>query len=175
MSDLFERLREGDPEAQERVDRLVRQFARKLCRGGNLPGLPAIDWEDVAQEACHRLYAVGLSQFSGRGTPRSYLYSIVKTTVIQLARSEGRRQRREQVVAAAGELPESSPDGRLDVRRILAALDPACRELVVRAILQDEGYASIASSLGLAESSVRAKLSRCLRRAREIALGGDGS
>jgi len=175
MSELFEALRRGESDAQARVDRIVRQFARKLCRGGGLPGLPAVDWEDVAQEACHRLYAFGLAQYRGQGTERSYLYSIVKATVIQMARSGGRRQRREQAVVVAEAGPAISPERSLDVRRILAELDPACRDLVSRAILRDEGYASIAASLGLAESSVRAKLSRCLQRAREIARKGGRS
>ena len=73
---------------------------------------------------------------------------------------------------AGGPAPVAPESGaRLEVRRILAALDPPCREIIQRALLQDEPYADLARELGLAESSVRARLSRCLQKARRLAGG----
>jgi len=175
MGDLFEAARDNDPGAVAELDRIVRGFARRVCRGGGPPGAPELDWEDVAQEACHKLHAVGFEQYRGSGSERSYLYSVVKATVIQMARSSSRRQRRELVVAPDETAPTPDPHAPLDVRRILAALDAACRDLIERLFLRDDSYAEAARDLGLAESSVRAKLSRCLKRARQIANEGDGS
>lgn len=175
MAGLFEALRAGDPEAASAIDGMVRGFARHVCRHG-APHGPAPDWEDVAQEAIRRLYDVGLDQYAGQGSERSYVYSIVKATLIQMARGDGRRRRREDVVApAVDQAAAGNPDPALDVRAILGALDPSCRELIVRVHLRDEPYAMLAREMGLAESSVRAKVSRCMQRARELVGGEDRS
>ena len=170
MSGLFHDLRARDPAAQAEADRVIRRFARLVCRGGGPPGAPDLDWEDVAQEAYRKLFSVGLDQYRGGGTESSYLYSIVKATVIQMARSADRRQRRETALSSNDPAPRSmDPVAMLDVRRVLATLDPGCRELIERFFLRDETHADLARDLGLVESSVRARLSRCLKRAREIA------
>ena len=51
----------------------------------------------------------------------------------------------------------------------LSRLDDGCRELLARTFLEDIPYSQLATDMGLAESSVRAKVSRCLGRARELA------
>jgi len=176
MGGFFDDLRARDPDAQTKADRVIRRFARLVCRGGGPPGAPDMDWEDVAQEAGRKLYSVGLDQYRGGGSESSYLYSIVKATVIQMARSTDRRQRREATLASNDPTPRSiDPVPMLDVGRVLAALDPNCRELVERFFLFDETHADLAQELGLAESSVRARLSRCLKRARTIATDGGPS
>ena len=168
MGGLFEELRAGDAKAQTEVDRVVRGFARHLCRGGGPAGAPDLDWEDVAQEACRKLFDVGLDQYRGHGSERSYLFSIVKASIIQMARTAERRRRREQLSASPDPGTSPDPERRLDVVRVLAALDPGCREIIDRAILRDEPYADLARALGIAESSVRAKLSRCIKKARGL-------
>jgi len=168
MGELFNAARAGGAEAIEEVHRLVRVFARQICRGGGPPGAPGVDWEDVAQEAGRKLLALGLGQFRGDGSERSYLYSVVKATVLEMARSAARRLRREDRAASISPVRPFDPGARLDVQSILAALGPPCRDIIERVLLRDEPYAAVAQDLGLAESSVRARLSRCLRRAREM-------
>jgi RNA polymerase sigma factor (sigma-70 family) len=169
MEKLFEAAAAGQAEAVAEVHRLLRGFARHVCRGGGPHGEAALDWEDVAQEAARRLLGVGLAQYAGAGSERSYMYSLVKTTVIQMSRAAARRQRREEDAVANGPVPVAAdPGSHMEVRRILAALDPPCREIIRRALLQDEPYADLARELGLAESSVRARLSRCLQKARRL-------
>jgi RNA polymerase sigma factor (sigma-70 family) len=173
MSGFFDDLRLGDPAAQAEADRVIRRFARHVCHGGGPPGAPDLDWEDVAQEAGRKLYSVGLDQYRGGGSESSYLYSIVKATVIQMARSADRRQRRENALSSIDPVPRSmDPVSALDVRRVLTALDRGCRDLIERFFLHDETHADLARDLGLATSSVRAKLSRCLKKAREIVTKG---
>ena len=73
-------------------------------------GAPDLDWEDVAQESYRRLHEVGFERYRAVGSERSYAYSVVKATVIQMSRTARRRRRREghaapTSVAAAGAKP----------------------------------------------------------------------
>jgi len=167
MGGLIQRLQAGDRTAQQEANRLVRTFARKICRGGGPSG--AIDWEDVAQESLRKLYAVGLQQYRGAGSSKSYLYSIVKATVIQMARSSSRQQVREDTAMALPPNPGVQPNDSMDVRLVLRTLDPACRDLITKIFFLDVSSADLARTLGLTESSVRVRLSRCLGKARRIA------
>jgi RNA polymerase sigma factor (sigma-70 family) len=168
MHDLFERARTHDRAAVEELDRMVRDLSRAVCRGGGPGASPDLDWEDVAQEVYRRLHAVGFESYRRRGSERSYVYSMVKATAIQMARSFRRRRKREDHAAESPTVEAPDATSRLSVRSILEALDEGCRDLIERLFLRDQTYAEAAGELGLAESSVRAKLSRCLRRARQI-------
>jgi RNA polymerase sigma factor (sigma-70 family) len=55
---------------------------------------------------------------------------------------------------------------RMDVDRILQRLDPACRSLLKRVFLDEATTAEVSHELGIAESSVRSKVSRCVSKAR---------
>ena len=167
-SSLFEAARRCERWAEEEINRLTRSFARHVTGGGGLPGAPELDWEDVAQEASRRFFSTGIQQFRAGGPERSYLYSIVKVTMIQLARGASRRRRREETIEAADVVPADDPTSRFDARRLLERLDSSCRQLLERVFLQSASHAELAKELGLAESSVRSRLSRCIRRAREL-------
>lgn len=176
MGNLFKAAAAADPEAVAEVQRMLRAFARQICHGGGPTGARAVDWEDVAQETARKLFSTGLQQYRGKGSERSYLYSMVKATVIQMSRAARRRSLREEIAVANGPLHVTSdPAPRLDVQAILAALEADCRDIIERAMLRDEPYADIARDLGLAESSARARLSRCLKKARVIAGYGGNS
>lgn len=175
MGELFGRILAGEPSATAELQRLLRSFARQVCRGGGPPGAPEIDWEDVAQECGRKLLGGGLERYRGAGSERSYLYSVVKATVLEMARAASRRRRREDRSVSNGPVAAADPDAPLDVRSLLSALEPACREIITRVVLQDEPYAEVARDLGMAESSVRSKLSRCIARARRIASQGSPS
>ena len=168
----------GERWAEDLLASEVAVLARIVCAKGQAPDLGGLDWEDVSQEACQRFFAVGLHRYRGDGSVRSYLYSIVKVTMLQMLRGASRRRIREQAAVD----PEGGPNSlllpdqndevgqrRRSVQRILAALGPECQELIVAMFLQGASYREVAEESGLAESSVRSKLSRCLRRAREQA------
>jgi DNA-directed RNA polymerase specialized sigma24 family protein len=97
------------------------------------------------------------------------VYTIVKATLIQLARSASRRKRREETADLKAS-PAPDPDSAIDVRNLLSRLDKACQELLRRAFLDGASYADLSAELGLAESSIRAKVSRCIRKARTFAV-----
>ncbi len=168
MPDLFESARAGNRAAETEIHRRIRAFARAICSGRPAGGSDA-DWEDVAQEAARKLFASGLDRYQGKGSVDSYLYTIVKTTVIQLARGAKRRRLREESFETTTVVVPNPSGRRFEVREILRRLPEGCRELVVRVFLDGAGYRDLARESGLAESSVRARLSRCMQKAREIA------
>jgi RNA polymerase sigma factor (sigma-70 family) len=175
VGNLFDAAAAGDGPALAELQRIVRRFARAVFRQGGPPGAPDLDWEDVSQEAWRKLLDSGLRQYAGRGTERAYLFSIVKATAIGMARSARRRRFRENAELPNGVPCRPDPSDGLTVRALLAALPEECRSLLRRAFFEDATYADLAAELGLQESSVRARLSRCLRRARELAAGKEGA
>jgi RNA polymerase sigma factor (sigma-70 family) len=173
----LEEARRGDEGATAEIRRVVAQIAHQVVRGrtGALGG--GIAWEDVAQEALLRLVR-GTATYRGTGSVRGYIYTAVKSSLLQAIRTQRRRERRDASYSAESSLQEASPRGEgaagpvdLETRRraeeILAALDPECRDLIEQVFFLGTSYARLAEERGLAESSVRARLSRCLGRARE--------
>ena len=172
--DLFGRARAGDRSAEAEISDLTRAFARLICRGGGPSGAPDIGWEDVAQESLRKLFSVGLDRYRGTGSEKSYLYTIVKSTMIAMSRSARRRRAREEAMARPEAAAPSSSGQRLDVEGILGRLSGECRALLERAFLHGEPYPALARALGIEESSVRAKVSRCIHKARLMLQEGGG-
>lgn len=166
---LIQAARRRERWAEEEIARTIQSFARHLCRGRGSPTSPEPEWEDVAQEACRRFFASGLAGFRAGGPERGYLYSIVKATRIQIHRSMARRARRE-TEAVGGLDDRRAPDAESTtlLHRILRRLSSACAELLERAFLDGASYADLAAEMGMAESSVRSKVTRCLQKAREL-------
>lgn len=159
--------RQGDPRAQSELLGLLRRFARHVAgAAGNSLGCE-LDWEDVAQEAGQRLFDGALDRYDGRGSEEGYVYTVVKTTTLMMARGAGRRRDREESWGAGPESEEARTAG-VDVASLLSRLDEACQELLQKVFLEDLPYSTLARETGLAASSLRAKVSRCLGRARAI-------
>jgi RNA polymerase sigma-70 factor (ECF subfamily) len=164
---LVEASRRGEGWAQEEVMRLIRSFARYLCRGRSTSAEPEPEWEDVAQEAARRFFTSGLAHFKTGGPERSYVYTIVKAARIQIYRSMSRRSRRESAAAREDVTPPPA-ETRTLLFRVLSRIPDTCRELLERVFFDGSSHAELAQELGLAESSVRSRLTRCLQRAREV-------
>jgi RNA polymerase sigma factor (sigma-70 family) len=162
---LVEASRRGEEWAQEEIMRLIRSFARYVCRSAGAG--PEPEWEDVAQEAARRFFTSGLAHFRTGGPERSYIYTIVKAARIQIYRSMSRRSRRESAVAREDTTPPAA-ETRTLLFRVLARIPDTCRELLERVFFDGASHADLAQELGLAESSVRSRLTRCLQRAREL-------
>lgn len=165
----FQAASRGERWAQEEIHRLIEGYARHACSRSGSRLAADLAWEDVAQDASARFFSVGLSQYGGQGSEESYLYTVVKTTLLQRVRSADRRKKREEFSVPLERVELPSAFERLEVDSILGRLDEACRSLLRETFLKETPYADLSAQLGLAESSVRAKVSRCLRRARELA------
>jgi RNA polymerase sigma factor (sigma-70 family) len=164
---VLEAAHRGEPWAQEEVSLIIRAFARHLCRGSGASGADP-EWEDVAQEASRRVFTGALATFVPGGPERSYLYSIVKATRIQLYRSLSRRRRREEIADLQPAAPPNF-ETKTILYRILKRLSEPCRELLERTFYDGASHAELAAELGLVESSVRSRLTRCLQQARSLA------
>ena len=174
MRNIFENAFGGDSEAQKEIVRVINELSRAACaRGG--PSTADIEWEDVAQDACRRFFSAGIRQFRKAGSEKSFLYAIVRSTVIQQVRSEARRRVREEASIHKRFVPPHNPMPKFDVGKILGLLAEECRALLTRVFLRGEPYSSLASDLGILESSVRTKVTRCLRRARQAIEEGSPS
>lgn len=161
-SDLFASALSGNVSAEGEIMKIVRRCARAVCRQGG-----EADWEDLAQESCTRLLTTGIRRFKGDCSEGRYIYIIVRTTWIQMLRGLRRRRLREEAVAITGVVGMNA-DARIDVHRILSRMAEGCRELLERAFLSDVSYADLSIQMGIAESSVRSKVTRCLQRARKL-------
>lgn len=135
--------------------------------------------EDLAQETFLRLY-LHVDRYQERGRLRSYLFRIATN----LARSEQRRARRQQLLARAlgltGEpaLP-LDPYAALIEREELRALWRSLGRLPLRLrapllLFEVEGlsYPEIAQALGCSEGTVKSRLSRARARLRRGRGGG---
>jgi RNA polymerase sigma factor (sigma-70 family) len=164
------RARDGDEGAQRELMELVQRFAHHVCSRMSSSWEAEFDAEDLAQESFSRLLTHGMGQYSARGTAESYLYALVRSTMLMRVRSIERRRRREEAVipeSITSSTGEEDVETRLHVESILLRLDEACRELLRRVFLEEVPYPLLATDLGLAESSVRARVSRCVGKARD--------
>ena len=103
---------------------------------------------------------------------RNFLYAIVRSSVIQIVRSEARRRVREVTSLQPRVALPHNPIPKFDVTKILGRLSEECRTLLTRVFLRGEPYSLLATELGILESSVRTKVTRCLRRARQTITEG---
>lgn len=165
--DLLMAARQGEQWAVHEIVRLVRHFSRVVCRH-DASYSSEVGHEDVAQEALQSLFDGAIDRYVPRGTPSSYLYTVVRYTRARLVRSNSRRLLRDTVwldrIAAKG-----GPESRTQVVSILPKLGEACRQLLERVFLNGECYADLANSFKIEESSVRSRVARCIREARRMA------
>jgi RNA polymerase sigma factor (sigma-70 family) len=173
MQELFDKAAAGDSSAQDEIAAEIRRIARTICRRQG-PGGIDVDWEDVAQEASRHFFAVAIHRFRKRGAERSYLFAIVRTTFLQILRASKRRRDRENT-APPPEPRRHDVDAGMDVRNLLSRISEECSKLLQRIFLHGETYGALAAELDVLESSVRTKVSRCLRRARTMATEEDAA
>lgn len=103
-----------------------------------------------------------------RGSARTWLLGIARTTALDWFRAEARRARREQAVAAPEVEHASFVEGLSpELEHALAGLSAAEREvLALRVVLDLDGEAA-ARVLGVSPTAVSTRLSRALKRLEE--------
>jgi RNA polymerase sigma-70 factor, ECF subfamily len=159
--DLVLRAREGDAAALEAVLRTYRaevvRYAVRLC-------ISPADAEDATQEALLALsrYIGALREVAALST---WLFFAVRTHCLRLARRSLRYALSIDEEALSIEGP--SPEDQLVDRQlrhllsiVLADLDPASRDIVLRRDVLGESAASAATALGISVDALKSRLHR---------------
>jgi RNA polymerase sigma-70 factor, ECF subfamily len=103
-----------------------------------------------------------------RGSARTWLLGIARTTALDWFRAESRRRRREEVAAPPERVEEAFVEGLSpELEAALATLSAGEREvLALRIVLELDGDAT-ARVLGISPTAVSTRLSRALKRLEE--------
>lgn len=154
--------------------RTVERWARDDVEFRRLP-LSAVEVEDIVQQTLLELWRLASRpEFVVRVSLRAVVRRIAVARTIDALRARRARD----------EVPDDLPDDRPDAAALLARADDGarvrwaaaqlgaqCRDIVRLHFDDDLPFREIAARNGLAESSMRVRLFRCLQRLREIFLG----
>jgi RNA polymerase sigma factor (sigma-70 family) len=132
--------------------------------------------EDVTATAFERAYRKRSRFDARRGTPRAWLFGIVRNAALDELRRRGRQA---ELAAdpldpdslAAGAHPAERSEMRLLLATAMQALDARERELVALKFFAGLSNAEIARVLGISESNAGTKLHRVVTKLREACDG----
>jgi RNA polymerase sigma-70 factor, ECF subfamily len=103
-----------------------------------------------------------------RGSARTWLCQIARTTALDWFRAEERRRRREERAAAPEHIDAPFAEGLSpDLEAALAALSAAEREVIALRILLELDGDEAARVLGISPTAVSTRLSRALKKLEE--------
>jgi RNA polymerase sigma-70 factor (ECF subfamily) len=124
--------------------------------------------EDLASETFEKALRLWQRFDPLRGTARTWLLTIARTTALDWFRAEERRRKREQAVAYEDFHEDDRAEGLSpELERALAALTAGEREVIVlRVVLELDGEAA-ARVLGITPTACSTRLSRALKRLEE--------
>jgi RNA polymerase sigma-70 factor (ECF subfamily) len=160
--DLMKRVARGERAAAATLFESHGDAVYRYLRGC---GAGPADAEDLTQEVFMRALARA-SSYRGRGSLEGWLIRLARTRVIDRARQETARSRREREWAETREKPGDSPAGTSpgELSRLLGALAPEDREVIVLAKFLEFPTARIAEVLDVTAGAARVRLHRALRR-----------
>jgi RNA polymerase sigma factor (sigma-70 family) len=124
--------------------------------------------EDLAAETFEKAFRTWRRFDPRRGSPRTWLCQIARTTAIDWFRAETRRKRREETYSReldhATELMDGLP-GPLE--QAVRELSPSEREVVALRVLLELDGPSAARVLGISQTACSTRLSRALKNLEE--------
>ena len=126
--------------------------------------------EDLTAETFERALRLWRRFDPRRGSARTWLCQLARTTALDHFRAEDRRRRREGVYAASDrEQPEEGLFGGLspELERALAALSAGEREVIALRVLLDLDGETAARVLGISVTACSTRLSRALKKLEE--------
>ena len=126
--------------------------------------------EDATAATFERAYKRRQSYDAKRGTPRSWIFQLARSTALDELRRTKRRRQRERDAQAAEPLFGTEPDtaARSDLGAALAKLSPGDRELLALRFYADLSYVEIARVLGTSESNAGTQLHRAIKKLRRL-------
>jgi RNA polymerase sigma factor (sigma-70 family) len=132
-----------------------------------LTGNPTLA-EDLAGETFERAFRTWRRFDPRRGSARTWLCQIARTTALDHFRAEERRRRREDRFARQRIEIEEPPVVSGELGAALARLSPAEREVVALRVLLELDGPSTARLLGISRTACSTRLSRALKRLEEL-------
>jgi RNA polymerase sigma-70 factor, ECF subfamily len=124
--------------------------------------------EDLAGETFEKALRLWRRFDPGRGTARTWLLNIARTTALDWFRSEERRRRRERAVAVADVTETPFVEGLSpQLEQALRSLSAGEREVVALRILLDLDGEETARVLGISPTACSTRLSRALKKLEE--------
>lgn len=173
-AELMARAAHGDTTA---FAELVERYQNILLNFFLRRGVSYDDGQDLAQQTFLRLW-----NYRKRYTPQAkfttFLFLLAGQVSVDFYRAAGRRRdleenlMREAEVAAdaspeAGGSPAAAAAGE-DVRRVVARLPPAMRDVVELGVFQDLPYADVGEILGIPTGTVKSRMFNALRKLKEM-------
>ena len=124
--------------------------------------------EDLASSTFEKALRLWGRFDPARGSARTWLLGIARTTALDWFRAESRRRRREEAAAVPERIEDSLGEGLSpELEAALSALSAGEREvLALRIVLELDGDAA-ARVLGISPTAVSTRLSRALKRLEE--------
>jgi RNA polymerase sigma factor (sigma-70 family) len=124
--------------------------------------------EDLAADTFEKALRKWRGFDPGRGSARTWLCQIARTTALDWFRAEERRQRREERAAAPERVSASFAEGLPpDLEAGLAALSAGEREVIALRVLLELDNEEAARVLGISPTAVSTRLSRALKKLEE--------
>jgi RNA polymerase sigma-70 factor (ECF subfamily) len=124
--------------------------------------------EDLTGETFEKAFRSWRRFDARRGSARTWLCQIARSTALDHFRAEERRRRREERFARDHEQTEEAAAVPGEVGEALARLSPAEREVVaLRVVLELDGPTA-ARVLGISRTACSTRLSRALKRLEEL-------
>ena len=132
-----------------------------------LTGQPSLA-EDLTAETFEKAFRTWRRFDPRRGSARTWLCQIARTTALDHFRAEERRRRREERFARDVGAVEEAPAVPGEVGAALAQLSPAEREVVALRVLLELDGPTAARLLGISRTACSTRLSRALKKLEEL-------
>jgi RNA polymerase sigma-70 factor (ECF subfamily) len=170
-SELISRAQRGDAAAYEEI---VQRYQQVAFRTAYVITGSAAEAEDAAQEGFIKAYRA-LGRFRAGANPRPWLLQIVANEARNRVRSSGRREKLELRLAErfrpgdAAPSPEAATVAADEAQRLLQLVNGLSEEdrlVITSRYLLDLSGEETAAALGIAEGTVKSRLSRALARLR---------
>jgi RNA polymerase sigma-70 factor (ECF subfamily) len=171
MSAAISRAQRGDAAAYEEI---VQRYQQVAFRTAYVITGSAAEAEDAAQEGFIKAYRA-LGRFRPGANPRPWLLQIVANEARNRVRSSGRREKLELRLAErfrpadAAPSPEAAAVTADEAQRLLQLVNGLSEEdrlVITSRYLLDLSGEETAAALGIAEGTVKSRLSRALARLR---------
>lgn len=124
--------------------------------------------EDLTGETFEKAFRLWRRFDPARGSARTWLCQLARTTALDHFRADERRRRREERFAQERPHVEDPPGVVGELEAALAQLSPADREVVALRVLLELDGPSAARLLGISRTACSTRLSRALKRLEEL-------